>query len=499
MGARHVRTNTNRAWFATAGIVVLAWFFSAGLATASPWTEVGDDQLRADINLLAASGVIDNVTTQWPIPWGGVLARLDQPDSLKGQPAYVVAAAQRVHDRGYAETGTGRIRYNATFDLTNNPSVVRGFETTARQDVQGIASAELTLDSTAIRLAVGARSTNPRDHQVLVLDNSYIAQRIGNAAVYAGYMTHWWGPGHFSALSLSNNARPFPQVGITRISTAPFESPWLSWIGPWQAEFFVGWLDGPRVVRNTLYNGLRVTFSPLPGLEIGLARTDQFCGEGHVCKPIATYFNFTNDPGHPSPTNDEGVFDVRYTNKIRNVPFEIYTQIMNEDSSPITHSGSSHLFGASIWLPFSEATARLTVEYTDTVATRDIFSFGNYLYGFTYNNFMYADGMRYRGNAMGFSLDNDSRLATVQFSMIDKRNVTYSLTYHHANVSSANPISRGMNVLTPVPVTINMGEARLSVPYSTMRFQLVGRLQDNQLPPDHGFAAAVEAIVSLNL
>ncbi|MBN9570550.1 MAG: hypothetical protein J0H30_05720, partial [Alphaproteobacteria bacterium] len=85
----------------------MAWLFSAGLAAASPWAEVGDDQLRADINLLAASGVIDNVTTQWPIPWGGVLARLDQPDSLKGQPAYVVAAAQRVHDRGYAETGTG--------------------------------------------------------------------------------------------------------------------------------------------------------------------------------------------------------------------------------------------------------------------------------------------------------------------------------------------------------------------------------------------------------
>jgi hypothetical protein len=112
---------------------------------------------------------------------------------------------------------------------------------------------------------------------------------------------------------------------------------------------------------------------------------------------------------------------------------------------------------------------------------------------------MYLDGMRYRGNAMGFSLDNDSRLATVQFSMIDKRNVTYSLTYHHANISVANPIYPQANVLTHVPVTINMGEARLSVPYSTMRFQLVGRLQDNQLPPDHGFAAAVEAIVSLNL
>ncbi len=50
-------------------------------------------------------------------------------------------------------------------------------------------------------------------------------------------MTHWWGPGWISALALSNNARPIPQIGISRIDTSPFKTKWLSWMGPWQAEF----------------------------------------------------------------------------------------------------------------------------------------------------------------------------------------------------------------------------------------------------------------------
>ncbi|MEY4964874.1 MAG: hypothetical protein RL274_457 [Pseudomonadota bacterium] len=32
-------------------------------AAASPWAEVGDNQLRSDIQLLAAAGVVDDVTT----------------------------------------------------------------------------------------------------------------------------------------------------------------------------------------------------------------------------------------------------------------------------------------------------------------------------------------------------------------------------------------------------------------------------------------------------
>lgn len=469
----------------------------SGPAHASPWAEVGDAQLRSDINILAEAGIIDDVTTQWPIPWGGILQRLDEPNVLDGQPDYVRAAAKRVRSVSDAQTETDQVQYSATLDLTNLPDVVRGFDASGRQDIEATTSAELTTQSTSIRLSLGAKDANRLDHQTLVLDGSYIAERVGNADIYAGYLTHWWGPGWFSALSLSNNARPFPQVGISRLSTTPFESSWLSWIGPWQAEFFVGWLDGRRIATNTFYDGLRVTFNPLPGLEIGLARTDELCGAGHPCEPFETYFDFRNSPQHPSRTNDEGVIDARYTNDIVGLPFEVYTQEMNENSNPIYHSGTSHLFGASLWLPLQDFTARFTIEYTDSIATRDIFSFGNDIYGFTYNDYKYADGLRYRGAALGFSLDDDSRLASLQASLVDARNITYTLTYHHASISSPNSI--GANPITTAPVNINIGEARLSVPFTRLTFQVIGRLQDDQPRPDHGFAASIESIVSINL
>ena len=342
-----------------------------GMAGAGPWAEAGDAQLRSDIEVLAAAGVVDNVTTQWPLPWGGVLSRLGAPGALDGQPGYVRDAAARVLAAGMSDTEAHTLKASASLDATNAPDVVRGFDAEGRQDFQGQMTLEYQWDTTALHIAAGAQSTGRsdlwtiqaanaeignlplpgtpiaplalaagakttghKDKQIMLLDGSYVAQRIGNVVVYAGSITHWWGPGWISALSLSNNARPFPQVGITRIDTAPFSSPWLSWFGPWQFEFVAGWLDGPRVAKNTLWDGLRFTVNPLPGLEIGVARTEELCGTGHPCKPIAEWANFYNNRQHPGVDNGEGNIDIKYSGILARHPFEIYMQLMNEDSNP---------------------------------------------------------------------------------------------------------------------------------------------------------------------
>jgi hypothetical protein len=370
-----------------------------------------------------------------------------------------------------------------------------------RQTAQGQATVEYLWNSTVVHLAVGGQTTNRTDRQVLVPDGSYVAQRIGDAAIYAGYRTHWWGPGWISALSLSDNARPFPQVGITRIDTTPSSSPFFRWLGPWQVEFFVGWLDGKRVAENTLLNGFRFGFSPLPGLEIGLVRTDEFCGKGHPCKPIATYFDIRNDNSHPTRTNDEGNIDVRYTGAIGRQLFAVYAQFMNEDTNPFIHSATSHLFGATTWIPVGATRIRLTAEYTDSIATRDLWSFGNDFYGAAYNDGKYVDGMRYRNRTIGFSLDSNSQLTTLQASWIGPHDITYTFTYHHATIGS--PQAPTTNIVATSPVTINIGEARVHVPLHlgerAMQFDLTGRLQDDQLRPDKGFKASIEAALTLNL
>ena len=465
-------------------------------AAASPWAEAGDSQLRSDIQVLANAGIIDDITTQWPIPWAGLCTRLRDEMALSTQPSFVREAARRVLAFAKLQMHRDTFSGQASFDFTNDTNVVRGFDGMGRYKGQSQVSFEYLDSDTALRLAVGTVSDFSGRTTKYDPDGTYLAQRLGSAIVYAGYLTHWWGPGWISALSLSNNARAFPQVGIERLDTSAFRSSWLRWIGPWQAEFLVGWLDDERVAKNTLYNGLRVTFNPLPGLQIGLARTEMFCGEGHPCVPIAEYFEFTNQANHVNRTNDEGLIDIHYTNTTAGWPWEVYTQFMNEDSNPITHSITSHLLGASTWIPLGHNSMRLTVEYTDTVPTVNIFSFGDVDHGAAYNNSDYIDGMRYRGRSLGFSLDSDSRLLSLQGSWIDAHDWTYTATLHHAVIS--NPNNSAGNVVTTAPVIVNLAEARVSVPFRGMKLDLAARVQDDQPRPARGATGALEAGLTVN-
>ena len=250
------------------------------------------------------------------------------------------------------------------------------------------------------------------------------------------------------------------------------------------------------MAQNTVYVGTRVTFNPLPGLQIGLARTTEMCGTGHPCS-LSEYFNLTNQANSVNSTNDEGLIDLHYQNTIGTWPFEVYTQMMNEDSNPITHSVTSHLFGASVWVPVANNAMRVTLEYTDTVPTFDIFSFGNVDHGAAYNNSDYIDGMRYRGRTLGFSLDSDSRLLSLQASWVDDNNWTYEGTIHHAVVS--NPHNAAGNVVTTAPVIINLAEARIGVPVlDHLKLDIAARIQDDQPRPDHGATGAIEADLTIN-
>ena len=466
-------------------------------AQASPWAEVGDLQLRSDLQILANAGVIDDVTTYWPIPWGGILTDLHIEEALSVQPPYVREAARRVLQRAEQQMRLGDVRATVAVDATNSPDTVRSFDGMNLAEGEAQLSLEYMTSNSAVRISAGVFAQKLGSGKTLFMpDGSYVSQKVGNAIVYAGYLSHWWGPGWISALSYSNNARPFPQVGIERASTAAPTSSWLSWIGPWQMEFLVGWLDDRRVAANTYWDGFRFTFNPAPGLQIGFARTDELCGHGHPCKPLATYFDIRNDRLHPSRTNDEGIIDIHYTRSLYGVPFELYAQVMNEDTNPFAHSYSSHLFGASVWIPIEAQYVRLTAEYTDSIATRDIFSFGNVGYGVSYNDSKYpVDGMRYRGRDLGFSLDSDSRLLTVQASVVDVGDRTFTLTFHRAEVST--PFTGAANPLTSAPVTIDIGEARVSVPWTASKFDLAARVQDDQLRPGRGLAAAIEGSMSI--
>lgn len=469
--------------------------FCLDVARAGPWTEVGDAQLRSDIEILADAGVIDNVTMTWPIPWGGILYRLDQPEALDGQPDYVQDAARRVRDRGMAETQTDELRASLSVDGTNLPDVIRSFDALGRETGQGQVTGEYLWSTTALHLSLGAQTANRIDKQTFMPDGSYFAQRIGNAVVYAGYQDHWWGPGWISSMILSTNARPVPQVGFTRLDATPFQSPWLSWMGPWQFDFFAGVLDGPRKDKNTIYDGWRWEFSPFRHFEIAFSLTNEICGEHHPCQPIAEYFHFTNNSSNPAKDKDDFNIDIKYNGAFRQWAYQAYVQFMNQDGpNPVIHTRTSHLAGASIWFPVKGGIERLTVEYASSLATEDLW-WGSTPYGFSYNDYKYTDGYRYRDRTLGFSLDDDSTLLSLQANFTDNHARSFTLTYHHATISDPHDAS-GTNVVTTAPVTLNMLDGRISLPLhlggNGIHLDLDGRVQDDQPRPDKGFAAAGE-------
>ena len=349
-------------------------------AQAAVWTAADNAQLRSDIEILAGAGVVDGIVTQWPLPWAGLLNRLETKGALTNQPAYVVAAAQRVLEQGKAETGNG-FHAQVSVDATNDPSFVRGFDATGRQKIQTQFAADMRLSSsTLLHLSIGLQGGNPykpppppngvptfdhesgyvssgyflddrADHQTLIFDGSYLAQNIGNSVIYAGYLPHWWGPGWMSSLMMSTNARPFPQIGISRLSTEAFSWPILRWLGPWQAEFLVGVLDGPGATQNILTDSLRFAFNPISGLELGFSRTQLLCGTGHPCKPVVAFFTVNHDVSHPDNSNSAGQFDFRYGNSIAGVPFSVYMQNMFMDAGFPKLEDDSNVFGASVWIP----------------------------------------------------------------------------------------------------------------------------------------------------
>ena len=477
------------------GLLVFCDAASAGI-----WPEMGDAQTRSDMEMAIAAGLLDNIATQGPQPWTGMLGKLQDQSDVASQSDIVRGAKARLLATGTADLDLHRPHLATRIDVASDTAVVRGYDGLGRSQAEAQVTYEYLATDTALHLSVGARKSSASDRQTLMLDGSYIAGRFGGIVVYTGFVPHWWGPGWISGMNLSTNARPMPQIGVTRVHSTP--SDWLlfSWLGPWQFDGFVGLLDGPRLARNTAYIAMHFAFSPLPGFEVGLARTTEMCGSGHPCQPLTEYFTFSNDNQHINQVNEEASIELRYTNVLFAHPFALYAQFMNEDSNPIIHSGTSRLYGGTVWFPVDRFTGRLTLEYANSIPTTDIFT-GPAIHGFAYNNGGYPDGMRYRGQTLGFSLDSDSVLYSVQAAVNDALGRSITLTYHRALVS--NPANHWGSIVTTAPVRFNAFELRgaAPVPWDEYRAKLdvALRWQDDQPRPQHGGQVSIEAALRVGI
>jgi hypothetical protein len=396
-------------------------------AQADPWAAPGDMALRHDVQLLADAGVIRSPVSAWPIPWATINADLldNRPDSSMS-PA-VATAYQRVRQRSRAVMQTSGIQPSMRLAGSSSPRRIRNFEATPRDDWEAQAGVSWMGQRFAIR-AQATAVADPEDNKNYRVDGSYAAMVIGNHIVSGGWIDRWWGPGWEGSLIYSTNTRPIPGFSLERNVSKAFETKWLSWVGPWTYSFVYGFLDDSRFVDDAQFLGFRVAARPLRDLEIALTRTAQWCGDDRPCD-LDTFWDLVKgndnrgDAGidlDNEPGNQLAAVDIRWNSPVGDLPYALYTQWAAEDEAGGTPSRWIGLAGVEVWgsldTRWIQGDWRVHLEGADTASE---FYEDQVRFDYAYEHFIYRDGYRYRGRAIGHPMDNDGQMVSLGGTLVE--------------------------------------------------------------------------------
>jgi hypothetical protein len=399
------------------GLLVVALVCTAALAHADAgWFESGDTRLRLDLALLNDAQIIRLPVNQWPMPRAAVEYALAHAREHFATNAAVAAALARVRAR-LAPVGRGAGRA-LTFEASaraGEAGLFRDFDTLSREDGEIGARADFTADRVSFAASLTA-VTAPADGQNLRADGSQATLKLGNWLVSANTLDRFWGPSHESSLILSNNARPMPTVMIERAAAVPFETPWLSWLGPWRMSFGLSRMESQRRdIDAPLFLAWRVTVMPFHDIELGLTRTAQFCGKQLECN-INVFGNLLvgNDnvgidaTPENEPGNQMAGFDIRWSSPIGNWPYAVYSQYIGEDESSYLPAKYLAQLGAETWKPLAGGgLVQVFAEYTTTTCSANT-SRGPY-YNCAYNQGRFnSEGYRYHDRVIGYTSDRDA-------------------------------------------------------------------------------------------
>ncbi|WP_419814793.1 capsule assembly Wzi family protein [Glacieibacterium sp.] len=454
-------------------------------AGASPWAEVGDRQLRQDVEMLKAAGVIRGPINSWPLPWAqidnGIAAFGDRP-----LPPHLAAALRRVE--ALSDLAQQRTVYEIRANATNDTQLVRDFGGGAREKADVSVRASHDLGSVYVSYGIGYR--NGERGKDFNFEPSYIAVKLGNWALYGGYVEQWYGPGHDGALLFSNSARPFPKIGFKRLSPGPINLPVLRWLGPIRFEAFGGVLTEKRDFDNPAVIGMKLGFEPIRGLEIGLNRALQLCGANRPCKPktigkaLIGFGNEDNTGTFNEPGNQIAGFDISFTRNIMGVTTQLYFEGEAEDEDNFIIEQYARLGGLALSgaLGKNGASWSANFEYTDTLGSK---LFGGRKYpGSLYNQFIYVDGFTYKRLPIGYSLDSDSRNFTVSGAVNDTANRRWygSVRSAKINLTEVGPFYAGgplRNRISSNTETVQIATAGVELPTQYGDIKIEGRLQND--------------------
>ncbi len=407
-GARRLRGVGAR----TGAIVALCMLSRAGWAASVPW--MPSATARHAIEVLVDDGGLALTVSQWPLPRDAVQRALDAlPAELSPELADARALVQaELHAQQSVRAG---------LTVRGRADAISGFgdDATPGSSLQ-LRSGEL--DGPHLAMQVGGRLDSVADdgrHAATArLDDSAVAVDAFGFQAQVWAHRSWWGPGWQSALPLSNNAPALDGIGLQRTSVAPSESPWLSWLGPWNLDFFLARTEGESAGdgSNPLVSGGRLTARPFSHVEIGLTRMVQFGGEGHAetlgsfaRAVVGSHANAqTVDAQSRDSGNGIAGYDIRVSCP-EGLRCAAYGQFMGEDDRKHLPYKFMNLLGTEVWSP--DGTMRFYLEAAE-LSCRLSWR-GSAVAGCAYRNYAYPGGYTASDRWLGASVGADGRLLTL--------------------------------------------------------------------------------------
>lgn len=397
---------------------LLATIFSTGLVAttliptsqAAPWVDTGDARLRHHIQVLADSGIISSPITTWPLMWASIAEDISKAN-VKNLSAELHWSLSHVRFAYQEQTASTQIKGELTTSNSINPLTTFGNK--QREQHSASASIDSVGERFAGRLSASYQPDSLDDNDAR-LDGSYLAAIIGNWAFSIGAVDRWWGPGWNNSLILSHNARPVPGIALQRNRTDAFETPWLSWIGPWQLQAFAGQLESSRYVPDAKLIGMRFSLKPAANWEIGLSRSMQWGGEGRP-QSLESLGNLLLGKdnrgsggiaadGSNEPGNQLGGIDIRYNTTLGATQTAAYFQFIGEDEAGALPSRGIAQFGLESSFSYQDIQHRLILEYSNTTTK----FYSDERPNTSYEHSIYQSGYRYYQRNLAASIESDS-------------------------------------------------------------------------------------------
>lgn len=418
----------------------IAFTLAPAFSQSAPWVNASDISARRHIEYLAASGIIQAPVTQWPLMWGSILPDLRESQYRKLSPqqkqSVDILMAQFARD-----SAPQQVRASAGWADQDN-TVFGGFGDRSDAPQYGSVSAGFVSKRWAGEFTYSYDIPDlPREQQKL--DHSYLAGVFGNWGVTIGAIDRWWGPGWQSSVILSNNARPVPGVSLQRNKATPFDSALLSWLGPWQLQAFMGQMESDRAVPETKLLGLRVAFKPLQWLELAASRTAQWGGEGRP-EDFSSFGDLVlgkdnrgssgitqaNEPG-----NQLAGLDIKVSFSVPWGTQGGYVQLIGEDESGYAPSRYIYTAGVEGAVLLETERVHWFFERSDTRAGALT---DEKRFNYAYEHAAYKTGYRYKGRALGASIDSDSTINTLGLSWLLASDKQLSLKWSSINLNPDN-------------------------------------------------------------